>query len=146
MGHRLRGDHSWPAWAGGLREGWQWGQPGDMSRWCIRKAQGSTTVSQSHRHPSSGVLLPELSCVGHNGTSENISNRFNSCGFFSASPLLLALCCVLSFLGGSDSSFISWGTKLSHCMAVMLLLVIPLPRLCQESWCPSDAGVSLPPP
>lgn len=91
------------------------------------------------------VLFPKFSYVGHDRTSENISNRFNSCGFFSASPLLLGLCCV-SFSGGSDSSFISWGTKRSDCLAVMLLLCNSLAEARARKPGDHQTQVSLSPP
>lgn len=130
-------------WAGRLWEGWAVGAAGGLGR--LRGAPLWTSYTTTLPWVWD-VLFPKFSYVGHDRTSENISNRFNSCGFFSASPLLLGLCCV-SFSGGSDSSFISWATKRSDCLAVMLLLVIPLLRLVPGSLvtirrrCPS-----LPPP
>lgn len=151
MVHRLRGMAGRPfvaflAWAGRLWEGGLCGSWG-CAQLMDQDGSGKHHFEPVTHHPSLlwDVLFPEFSYVGHNRTSENISNRFNSCGFFSASPLLLGLCCV-SFSGSSDSSFISWATKGSHCMAVMLLPVIPLLRLCQAAWWPWGAGVRLPPP
>lgn len=89
------------AWAGRLWEGWAVGAAGGS----LGAADGSGRLREAPPWTSPtttlpwvrDVLFPKLSYVGHNRTSVNISNRFNSCGFFSASPLLFGLRCVSFF-------------------------------------------------
>lgn len=101
MVHRHRGKAerpftAWLAWAGRLLQGQL------VAAWrCAQLMHGEEEplwTSHTTALPwVRDVLLPKFSYVGHNRTSENISNRFNSCGFFSASPPLLGLCCVRFF-------------------------------------------------